>query len=67
MLWKCPHCNVDTHYDSGKHQEVCEKCEWRGEPLTPHKERCFNCGVEYMEFSWFDPSGCNKCFRSFVE
>lgn len=63
----CRKCGQYTAlYDGQHHQYVCTSCG-HVEQTTPHEARCWNCGGTYTEWTWFDPSGCPHCYRSFVD
>lgn len=47
-------------------QFECTDCGYI-EKVVPIKKRCIYCGNEYLEYTWFYPSGCSKCKRSFVD
>lgn len=65
-MFECQKCKKwDADYDYKTKEMVCNSCGHR-EKIIPTKNRC-HCGYTYLEYTWFDPSGCPKCRRSFVE
>ena len=66
-MFKCPQCNQNTlRYDYKQHRFHCPECNH--EELAKSKDRnCFRCGTLYKEYTWFDPSGCVACNKSFVD
>lgn len=65
---KCPECNsVNARFPYNYKEKgyQCPICEYIVKVL-PIRRRC-RCGHEYDEYTWFDPSGCPSCKRSFVE
>lgn len=63
---QCPKCEQETLlYDYKDHCYLCE-CGYEYEE-KPHKRKCFSCGETYLEYTFFDPSGCNRCHKSFVD
>lgn len=67
--WSCKKCEQETVVYSYEHKQYyCVDCD--GEPTETKKgtkKNCFRCGGEYIEYTWFDPSGCPHCGWSFVD
>jgi ribosomal protein S27E len=64
---KCPVCgNYNAQYDSSIKVLKCGVCKLT-KTIEPKKANCCSCGKEYVEFTWFDPSGCRNCHKSFVD
>lgn len=67
-MFKCAQCGKWTaEYDYDQKAFVCQdqQCGHK-ERVQGRKERCFKCRAEYTEYTWFDPSGCSHCRKSFV-
>lgn len=63
----CRNCKQETAaYD---HKQKVFKCSNCGEVYAeqPKLKYCRSCDYQYIEFTWFDPSGCPKCGHSFIE
>lgn len=58
-------CPGRAEWNVDKQIYICPECGLEQMP-KPVKRRCF-CGHEYTEITWFIPSGCPKCNRSFVD
>lgn len=64
---KCPVCgNFRATYDSLTKTLHCGVCGLT-KLLEPKKDKCCSCGAPYLAFTWFDPSGCRNCHKSFVD
>lgn len=46
--------------------KVCNVCGKR-HLADVYKDRCFHCRKEYNAVSWFLPSGCSFCHKTFVD
>lgn len=60
----CDKCGESREYRN--HSFVCTKCGYTT-IVEPTETRCISCGKKYTEYTWFDPSGCQYCGKSFVE
>ena len=68
-MFKCSKCNEYTaEYDREFKQYICKNPDCKHvEVLEGVYKRCWRCGNEYIEYTWFHPSGCSKCDTSFVD
>ena len=67
IMFECEKCHgAFMKYDYEKKQFECEECGYKHEvkPVTRYCCRCLNV---YTEYTWFDPSGCPHCHRTFVD
>jgi predicted RNA-binding Zn-ribbon protein involved in translation (DUF1610 family) len=66
-MFTCTRCNKNktTYNPIGKFFD-CPDCGYI-EKATPINRKCFSCGKEYTEFTWFSPSSCPNCNKSFVD
>lgn len=62
---KCGYIDVRFPYNYEAKGYQCPNCK-HIEKVLPKRRKCF-CGHEYDEYTRFDPSGCPKCYRSFVD
>jgi hypothetical protein len=70
-MFVCDKCGLESsNYDSKAHTFKCDEtkggCGHIGE-IKPKTAYCFSCGKPYTQYTWFDPSGCPYCHRSFVD
>jgi DNA-directed RNA polymerase subunit RPC12/RpoP len=66
-MFICDSCSQpEVTYDYQNKKYTCGHCgdEWI---MSPVEKKCFNCGKTYTYYSWFDPSSCPHCSRSFVD
>lgn len=63
---RCPNCNKIMKYNQEQKKCLCKACGVKI-AVRPNEETCDCCGQEYLKYTWFDPSGCEKCYRSFVD
>jgi hypothetical protein len=65
-MFKCNNCGKYTaRYIYSEKQYECTQCG-NVEKVIPKIKKCV-CGHEFIYFTWFDPSGCGYCSRSFVD
>ena len=60
----CDKCGQPRDYKD--HSFVCPKCGYKT-TMEPVETKCFSCGKEYTKWTWFDPSSCQHCRKSFVD
>ena len=66
-MFPCDNCEKPTSiYNYKDKKMVCSECGHE-QDVKPYKTKCFSCGEPYLEYTWFDPSGCDKCNRSFID
>jgi hypothetical protein len=66
MIIECEKCHqIEAEYNYKEHKYVCKKCGHE-EEIKPRKCIC-SCGECYLKYTWFDPSGCSRCKKSFVD
>jgi hypothetical protein len=63
----CEKCGeFESIYDYDKKLFICNSCghivyvRWQ-------LKKCWNCGQYYTYYTFFDPSGCHRCGKSFVD
>lgn len=61
----CGHSDFMFPYNYEFKSLICPDCG-HVMKVEPVKRRC-RCGHVYKEYTWFDPSGCSKCHRSFID
>lgn len=67
-MYRCNACHSQAVYDFEEHLFRCRDAACGAEErVTPRIHRCTRCGHHYLEYTWFQPSGCEKCGKSFVE
>lgn len=67
IYFNCPNCKQETlEYNGSEHKENCDKCGYR-KVILGEEKTCFRCAKSYIEYTWFDPSGCDCCGASFVD
>ena len=65
-MHKCPSCNkFSAIYDFDEKNFLCE-CGYV-EKVKPEIRNCYECGRAFNFYTDFDPSGCKKCGKSFVD
>lgn len=63
----CCECKGSYAYYNFKDKEmICTECH-HIRPINGEEKRCSKCRNVYTEFTWFDPSSCPNCNRSFVD
>ena len=65
-IWACFNCEGDSVYDYETKKFTCKYCGYEFQ-VTKKKDICPWCGDEYDSYTWFDPSSCLRCRRSFIE
>jgi hypothetical protein len=66
-MYRCLECGeLNSTYNYDKHAFVCSNCG-NEEVMLPKQKHCISCGTQYIMYTFFDPSGCNCCHKSFVE
>lgn len=66
----CIHPRHRLRYDHENmlRDTICQVCdELLAQVKAESDARCFKCGASYVRWAWDDPTGCNKCNRSFVD
>ena len=61
---ECKH--EDIKYDYNEKKYICQECGYE-KKVEPKVSKCYRCGTVYTEYTWFDPSSCKHCKRSFVD
>ena len=56
----------NVQYDLENETITCKDCRTVYN-VKPHIGKCWNCGATFKKYAWWVPSGCNKCYRSFVD
>jgi protein-arginine kinase activator protein McsA len=56
----------DSQLKYGIAYKVCNQCGHK-QQLEVNKEKCYGCGRVYYALTWYKPSGCSYCHRSFVD
>ncbi len=66
-MFACEKCGGKAvTYDHMTHAYVCPDCG-DVEALSMKYNTCPRCGALVAYYTWFDPSGCSQCGRSFVD
>jgi primosomal protein N' len=66
-MFECEKCHLKTaRYDPVEHAMKCKECGYI-EKIEPTQALCYKCGYPYIKYTWFDPCGCSKCGKSFVD
>lgn len=66
-LFVCTQCGErHARYNFAAKTFDCDACRTR-QQVIPARRTCPRCGYEYKEYTWFDPSGCVRCHKSFVD
>ena len=65
-MFKCPSCEKPTMIYKSLQQKMICPCGYH-EILKGKEKICRRCANSYIEYTWFDPSGCKNCGRSFVD
>jgi len=66
-IFRCPNCgkeSLDYIFSDKKYE--CKECGYN-ENVTPFITTCPKCGNTITKYTWFDPSYCKKCNKSFVD
>jgi hypothetical protein len=67
-MYRCHTCQGQAVYDFDQHLFRCRNAACGAEePVTPRLRRCIRCGHPYTEYTWFQPSGCPNCGKTFVD
>ena len=64
--FRCVKCGEEAEYDYADKLFRCTVCNFKNKTIS-RPQKCFSCGKPYTEHTWFDPSGCPHCHRSFVD
>ena len=66
-LFVCVQCG-ERHavYNYSEKSFDCHGCRFRNK-IVPALRTCPSCGFHYREYTWFDPSRCSNCHKSFVD
>lgn len=65
-MFVCIKCKKKTLEYKGRGVYKCTNCDYL-EKIQGEKSSCVRCGETYYEYTWFDPSGCPRCHKSFVD
>lgn len=68
-MFLCDKCGLFTaKYDFIKKSFICtnENCK-REVLISPQLTKCLECNKDFQYYTWFDPSRCPHCSKSFVE
>jgi len=66
-MFECEKCHTyETEYDYKNHEMICKKCG-HIEKIEPKQAVCCHCSQPHIQWTWFHPSGCDKCGKSFVD
>jgi len=68
-LYRCLKCHkFSAKYDYDNKCYICTNPECKFvEKLSKRKHQCESCWKEFEYWTWFDPSNCPHCYRSFIE
>lgn len=55
----------NVNYDLKNEKITCDDCGTIYDE-KPRTGSCFKCGAKYKKYTWYSPSGCRKCNKSFV-
>lgn len=65
--FKCVKCGYEnTKYNYSEKHFECDACGFK-RPILSKQQKCFSCDTTYTEYTWFDPSRCRVCHKSFVD
>lgn len=66
-MFQCNKCKkFESEWNISITSYICKDCGYV-EKVEPKKRSCIYCGQMYNELTWFSPSGCSNCGKSFVD
>lgn len=66
-MHKCSKCGEwEAEYNYKDKSFKCTACG-HVEPVVSRIAHCPYCGKQYVEYTWYDPSSCKYCNRTFVD